>query len=206
MAPVITGDTRDLFVAIATAAATLTGLLFVAMTVTPRPAEGRPHGTIHQIRSAGALLAFTNPLGITLFGLVPGNNLGYASVGFGTIGVLFALASIRSILTDPKARRRFLSQVGLIAGQLAVFFFEIRYGIELILNHGVHDATDAIGNVLVASTLIGVYRAWEFVGDRDTGPWSSIATLVTGRTPTLNVPDEVREEPDGDQLRPGTRG
>lgn len=204
MAPVITGDTRDLFVAIATAAATLTGLLFVAMTVTPRPAGGRPHGTIHQVRSAAALLAFTNPLGITLFGLVPGNNLGYASVGFGTVGVLFTLASIRSILTDPKARRRFLGQVGLIAGQLAVFIFEIRYGIELLAKHDVHDATDALSNILVASALLGIYRAWEFVGDRDTGPWSSIATLVTGRTPALNVPDEVSDEPADDQVQPGS--
>jgi hypothetical protein len=190
MAPVITGDTRDLFVAIATAAASLTGLLFVAMSVSPRPAGGRPHGVIHQVRSAGALLAFTNPLGITMFGLVPGNNLGYASVGFGTVGVLFCLASVRSILSDPKARPRFLSQVTLITGQLAVFITEIWYGIALFENHRNHAAPDTISNVLVASTLIGIARAWEFVGDRDTGIWSSIAVLVTGRAQPLNVPDD----------------
>ena len=46
-----------MFIAIATAAASLTGLLFVAITVTPRRADGRPHGVIHQVRSAAALLA-----------------------------------------------------------------------------------------------------------------------------------------------------
>ena len=35
-----------------------------------------------------------------------------------------------------------------------------------------------IGNVLVASLLIGVARSWELVGDRDTGISASIAALV----------------------------
>jgi hypothetical protein len=185
MAAVITGDTRDLFVAIATAAATLTGLLFVAMTVSPRPEGGRPHGVIHQVRSAAALLAFTNPLAVTLFGLVPNDNAGYASAALGTVGTLFSLASVRSILTDPGSRPRFLSQVPLVLALLAVFVTEIVYGIELAENHHNANAINTIGNVLIASTLIGIARAWEFVGDRDTGLWSSIAVLATGRNHPL---------------------
>jgi hypothetical protein len=196
MAPVITGDTQDLFVAIATAAAALTGLLFVAMSVSPRPAGGRPHGTIHQVRSAGALLAFTNPLGVTLFGLVPGNNPGWATAAFGVVGALFILASVRSILSDPKARPRLLNQITLIVGQLAVFVTEIVYGIELLQNHRDVSALETVGNVLVASTLIGIARAWEFVGDRDTGLWASIAVLATGRDHPLSVPDEATAEAD----------
>lgn len=196
MAPVITGDTQGLFVAIATAAAALTGLLFVAMSVSPRPAGGRPHGTIHQVRSAGALLAFTNPLGVTLFSLVPGNNPGWATAAFGLVGALFILASVRSILSDPKARPRLLNQITLIVGQLAVFVTEIVYGIELLRNHRNMSALETVGNVLVASTLIGIARAWEFVGDRDTGLWASIAVLATGRDHPLSVPDEATAEAD----------
>ena len=196
MSDVISGDVRDLFVAIATAAAALTGLLFVAMSVSPRPAGGRPHGVIHQIRSAGALLAFTNPLGVTLFSLVPGDNPGYATVGFGVVGTLFSLASVRSILSDAKARPRFLSQATLLIGLLAVFVTEIVYGVELVQNHRTSNALNTIGNVLVASLLIGIARAWEFVGDRDTGLWSSIAVLATGRQHPLTVPDEEPAEAD----------
>jgi hypothetical protein len=187
MAPVITGDTRDLFIAIATAAASLTGLLFVAITVTPRPADGHPRSVIHQVRSAAALLAFTNPLAVTLFGIVPNNNAGYASVGLGAVGVLFSLASARSFLSDESARRRFLSQVPLIIGLLAVFITEIWYGVELVRHHHDQSALDSISNVLVASLLIGIARAWEFVGDRDTGIWSSIAVLATGRNRPMGV-------------------
>ena len=178
-----------MFIAIATAAASLTGLLFVAITVTPRRADGRPHGVIHQVRSAAALLAFTNALGVTLFGLIPGNNAGYPAAAFGIVGVMFSLASVRSILSDAAARPKFLSQLTLIGGLLAVFITEIVYGFELVHNHHNQSAVDTIANVLVASMLIGVARAWEFVGDRDTGIWSSIAVLATGHARTLAPPD-----------------
>ena len=187
MTPVISGDTRDLFVAVATAASALTGLLFVAITVTPRPADGHPRSVIHQVRSAAALLAFTNPLAVTLFGLVPNNNAGYASTGLGIVGALFSLASARSILSDQAARHRFLSQVTLIIGLLAVFVTEIWYGVELVRHHHDQSALDSISNVLVASLLIGIARAWEFVGDRDTGLWSSIMVLATGRNRPMQV-------------------
>jgi hypothetical protein len=194
MSVVVTGDARDLFVAIAGAAAALTGLLFVAITVTPRPAGGRPHGVIHQVRSAAALLAFTNALGVSLFGLVPGNNAGYASVAFGIIGALFTLASVRSMLASAAARRRFLGQLTLIAGLLAVFVTEIVYGLQLHANARDHNSLDTIGNVLIASVLLGVARAWEFVGDRDTGIWASLAVLATGRERPLTAPDAEAAE------------
>jgi hypothetical protein len=195
MAAMVTGDSRDLFVAVASAAAALTGLLFVAITVTPRPAGGRPRGVIHQVRSAAALLAFTNALGISLFGLVPNNNAGYPAGAFGVIGTLFTLASVRSILADTRARPRFLAQVSLIAGLLAVFISEIVFGAELIVHWTNHSALDVVGNLIIASLFIGVARAWEFVGDRDTGIWASLMVLATGHERSLNDPDKGAAEP-----------
>ncbi|HEY2281896.1 MAG TPA: hypothetical protein VGI00_26335 [Streptosporangiaceae bacterium] len=192
----VTGDVRDLFVAIASAAAALIGLLFVAITVTPRPADGRPRSVIHQVRSAAALLAFTNALGVSLFGLVPNNNAGWPAAAFGVVGVLFTLASVRSILDDPKARSQFLHQIALILALLAVFVTEIAYGVKLIVNWHNHVALDTIDNVLIGSLLLGIARAWEFVGDRDTGIWSSIAVLVTGRQRHILTPDAGPSDPD----------
>jgi hypothetical protein len=197
MAAMVTGDARDLFVAVASAAAALTGLLFVAVTVTPRPAGGRPRGVIHQVRSAAALLAFTNALGIALFGLVPNNNAGYPAAAFGIIGTLFTLASVRSILADTRARTRFLAQISLIAGLLAVFISEIIFGAELIVHWHNHNALDTLGNLITASLFIGVARAWEFVGDRDTGIWASLMVLATGHERALNDPDAGSAEAGG---------
>ena len=96
---------RELFAAIAATAGSLTGLLFVALSVTPRraPAAGPP--AIRQVRVAAALLAFTNAMAVSLFSLVPGTSPGYPAVVLGVIGILFTAAGVRSILSSQATRR-----------------------------------------------------------------------------------------------------
>jgi hypothetical protein len=175
---VVTGTYRDLFVAVAGAAGALTGLLFVALSVAPRPRMGQQPDIIRQVRAGAALLAFTNALSVSLFGLVPHNEIGYPAVVVGTGGLLFTLGGVRSILADPAARRRIRSQLGLIVLLLVAFGVEIGAGINSIVDPHSDAPIDVIGNVLAASLLIGVARSWELVGDRDTGITSSIAALA----------------------------
>jgi hypothetical protein len=175
---VVTGAYRDVFVAIAGAAGALTGLLFVALSVAPRPRAGQQPDVIRQIRAGAALLAFTNALAVSLFGLVPHNEIGYPAVVAGVGGLLFTLGGVRSILADPAARRRIRSQVALIVLLLGVFGFEIGAGINSIITPHTDAPIDVIGNVLAASLLIGIARSWELVGDRDTGIASSLAALA----------------------------
>lgn len=61
---------------------------------------------------------------------------------------------------------------------MLIFGAELVAGVYLILNPGSSGPVGVISNVLVACLLIGVARAWELVGDRDTGIISSIAVLV----------------------------
>ena len=174
----VTGAYRDLFVAIAGAAGALTGLLFVALSVAPRPRMAQHPNVIRQVRAAAALVAFTNALAVSLFGLVPHNVIGYPAAVAGVVGLLFALGGLRSILADPVARPRARSQIGLILLLLAAFGVEIVAGIIVAVNPHETVSIDVIGNVLVASLLIGVARSWELVGDRDTGISASIAALA----------------------------
>jgi hypothetical protein len=92
---VVLGDYRGLFVVIATSAATLIGLLFVAMSVSKGRSQAHPQ-VIREFRAAAALLAFTNPFTVSLFGLVPGTNLGYPAAIVGVVGLAFASAGIRA--------------------------------------------------------------------------------------------------------------
>ena len=155
----VTASYAELFAAIAASAAALTGLLFVAMSVAPRE---RRSGVIQQVRASAALLSFVNALAVSLFGLVPHNYLGYPALVMGIIGILFTLAGLRSIVSDPVARRRARGQIGLI----------------LLQNERSQTGVDLVGNVLVASLVIGIARSWELVGDRDTGMLTSIAALA----------------------------
>jgi hypothetical protein len=175
---VLNATYRELFVAIAGCAGALTGLLFVALSVSPH-SDGPPERhVIRQVRAAAALLAFTNALAISLFSLVPDTNVGYPSVAMGVSGLLFTAAGIRSILASPYARHRWRRQAGLIMLLAVIFGAELVNGIDAIQHPTSTGPLQGISYSIVGSLIVGVARAWELVGDRDTGILSSIAVLV----------------------------
>jgi hypothetical protein len=133
---------------------------------------------IRQVRAAASLLSFTNPLVVTLFSRVPGTNAGYPATVMGIVGLLFTGAGLRSILADTSARHRVRGQLALIMVLMVTFGVELVAGCVLLVNAHHIGALTTVCNVLVASLLIGVARAWELVGDRDTGVLASIAALA----------------------------
>ena len=192
----IAEDFRSLLIAVAGAGAALTGLLFVAMSVAPRRHLERGPRVILQIRTAAALLSFTNALAVSLFGLVPQTNVGYPAVVLGVIGVAFTAASVRSIVATEPETRHTLRQLGLIILLLMIFGTELIAGILAIARPGSSDCLETIGYALVLSLIFGISRAWELVGDIDTGLWASLA-VIAGRPVNLRTEDTVPGEAAG---------
>jgi hypothetical protein len=178
----VVGGYRDLFVAIAGSAATLTGLLFVALSVTPSRGAARGPLVILQIRTSAALLTFNNALAVSLFGLVPGTNAGIPSLVLGVIGITFSAAAVRSIRASGSPARQQVFQFELIGLLLLIFGTELVTGIIVIASPRSGEAVQVIGYALITSLIVGISRAWELVGDRDTGLAASIAVLL-GRPP-----------------------
>jgi len=176
--PGVSGTYAGLLPAVAECAATLTGLLFVAMTVVDRRSPSDRPAVIGQVRAAASIVAFTNALAVSLFGIVPGNNIGYPATTLAVIGIFYTAAGTRSIFSNHVPRRHALRQLQLIVVLLAVFACELAGGIDLLLNPGSTGAGELVGNLLVALLVIGIARAWELVGDRGTGPVASIAVLT----------------------------
>lgn len=187
----LTGAYRDLLPAIADCAAALTGLLFVAMSVARHSPSDRP-AVIGQVRAAASILAFTNALAVSLFGLVPGNNAGIPAAVLAVIGILFTAAGTRSIFSGSLPRRHVPRQLALIALLLLTFAAELAAGIDLMLHPHSASAAGLLSNLLVALLIIGVARAWELVGDRATGPLASIAVL-TGHDRIPAIPPSAPE-------------
>jgi hypothetical protein len=178
---VLTGTSRELLTTVAGGGAALTGLLFVAMSIAPRSRMAGQPAVIREVRAAASLLAFTNALAVSLFGLVPHDNAGYPALVMAVIGILFTAAGTRSILLSPATTRLDVRrQAGLVVLLLAAFVVEFVAGVGLVHSPASSTAADTLCNVLVALLIIGVARAWELVGDRDTGIIASIAVL-TGR-------------------------
>jgi hypothetical protein len=195
---------RDLFVAIATSAGALTGLLFVALSVTPRREYTTGSYLIRQIRAAAALLAFLNALAVSLYGLVPTSNIGYPALVIGIIGILFVAAAIRSVVASGSTRRQQLGQVGLFVLLLAIFGIEIVSGLAIIGHPNNSAQLQTIGYALVSSLIVGIARAWELVGERDTGLLASLAVLIGRPLPvgTISAGPSEAQAGQADQGQP----
>jgi hypothetical protein len=198
----VVGNFRDLFAALAASAASLTGLLFVAISVAPNRPEGTRPAVIEEVRAAASFISFTNVLAVSLFGLVPGNDIGYPAMVVGLAGLAFTAAGARSILGDPAARPHRRRQLLLITLLLATFGVECGAGIRLVVGSSARGPIELIGDCLAASVLIGVARAWELVGARDTGIFTSLAVLAglhrgrpTEGAPGVPAPQETPPAP-----------
>lgn len=175
----LTESYRELFTAVATCAAGLIGLLFVAISVGPREGVvGRPP-VIQQIRAASALVAFSSSLSVSLFALVPGQSAGWAAFVVGVIGILFTAASVRSMVSSPDvSTRQALGQAGLVTVLFVAFGAQLACGIGLLSHDTAVFGPGFLGNTQIALLLIGIARAWELVGNRDTGVLASIMVLT----------------------------
>ncbi len=120
----------------------------------------------------------------------------------GVIGISFTAAGMRTILSSPSVQHHIRRQLGLIILLLLTFGFEFAAGIDLLLDPRAIGAVNLISNILAASLLIGIARAWELVGDRDTGIISSIAVL-TGHAPPFSIssPESIDTDEAGDAPR-----
>jgi hypothetical protein len=200
----VAGGYRDLFVAIAGSAATLTGLLFVALSVTPRRGPALGPAVILQIRTSAALLTFNNALAVSLFGLVPGTNAGIPALVLGVIGITFSAAAVRSIRASGSPARQQLFQLELIGLLLLIFVTELVAGIIVIASPHSGDAVQFIGYALITSLIVGISRAWELVGDRDTGLGASIAVLLGRRPPAEAAIEDLKRGGTGGDRRAGS--
>ena len=198
----VSGAYRDFFVVIATSAATLIGLLFVAMSVSGGGRAKNHPQVIRDFRSAAALYAFTNAFTVSLFGLVPGSNIGYPAAIVAVTGLFFTAAGLRTTLSLPAELQRRRPQFALLIGLVLILGFQLYAGIELIQNGHRRSPLDTIGYVLVGSLLLGIGRSWEMVGDRDTSILTSIGFLF-GHDPTGVVTASARDRAEGDPAPDG---
>ena len=193
----VIGTYRDLFITIATSAAALTGLLFVVVTMTERPRARAHPAVVQEVRASAALLGFTNALAVSLFGIVPGTHIGYPAVVVGAIGILFSAAAVRSLFAGIKGLGQQGRHLVLAVFLLAVFVTELIVGIMLLNTPHDVGSLQSLGYILIASLFIGIARAWELVGGRDTGVIASLAVLLGHQSQMApgNGPGGVPESP-----------
>jgi hypothetical protein len=178
---VVPESIHDFFVACASVAGALIGLLFVAISVAAdRLAREEARAQVHRIRAVAALVAFTNALAVSLFSLIPGHKIGPAAVAAASSGIVFVAAALLS-LRRHQLRRHVLLDVVFLFGLLVTFVVQLINGADVLAQPGNSGAVYTIASMVVICFLIGIARAWELIGGPSIGITHEVTALVRDR-------------------------
>jgi MFS family permease len=183
---VTTASGRDFFLASASVAGALIGLLFVAVSVASERVLGPEASDVHGVRAAATLAAFTNALTVSLFGLVPGFNVGGAATVVAIVGLLFIAGALMQLAPAWRAKRIGPRDLTFLLALLVVFVIQLIAGVEL--DRHTNDGSDlqTICVLVIVCFLIGIARAWDLVG----GPNIYLVHQLLKRRQTRRRPDD----------------
>ena len=179
--PVVTADIHDFFFASAGVAGALIGLLFVAISVaSERLAKADASAQVHRIRAYAALTAFVNALTVSLFALIPGEQIGTTALALALVGLVFVIASLLSLIRLRQVRWGTARDGVFLAGLAVVFGYQLTSGLDVMNHPGDSSAVQLLATLVVVCFLIGITRAWELVGGPSIGFTHEVVALVRG--------------------------
>jgi hypothetical protein len=187
-------DLHDFFIASGGVSGALIGLLFVAISVSAGRLSGEgENAQPHRIRAAAALTAFTNALTISLFGLLPGEKIGWTSVTVSVAGIGFVVATLLSLVRLRQVTARTIRELLFLVGLIAVFAIQLAEGWSVALNPADSGGVDTIAFEVVLCFLIGIARSWELIGGPNIDFTNEVTQLVRRRERELDAGNSQRK-------------
>ena len=134
---------------------------------------------------------------LSLAALVPGNTLGWWAIVMSSSVLIFAAATIRSIVANARHPLR-RGSLGVVIALLIIAGFELYAGIRLVVDTD-YAAVSTLSYVIIGDLGVGISRAWQLVGLRDTGLLTSLRILA-GIAPAGDSNDTVQPTQDGEAV------
>jgi hypothetical protein len=184
------------FVASAGAAATLVGLIFVAISLWPREKMLHVPPTWRAV-AGGSFFALLNAFFVSLFALNHGLNVGWTALTLGLLGLANTLylgvPLLRSITDWRKQVRIGIAASVTVLASLIVYVTEGYFGVRLLLQSDDTFAVQGIAIVLAALYVIALSRAWELLGIEQIG-LRRVLNPLQQSTLSGNEPDEREDD------------
>lgn len=192
----VPASVHDFFVASASVAGALIGLLFVAISVAAeRLARAKAGAPLHRVRASAALTAFLNALTVSLFALVPGQKVGATAVAVAAVGLTFVAASLLSLIRLRQVRLGTVRDALFLAGLAVTFVVQLIQGADVISQPADVVAVNTIAILVVVCFLIGIARAWELIGGPSIGLTSEVTALIRGHEERAEAPGHGQPPP-----------
>ena len=154
------------FMTMAAVGATLFGLIFVAISIAPETVATASAPLERQVKATTAYIALLNPLIISLFALVPHQQIGSAVIAMSLIGLLNTLGMTLTMLQNADQRSTRFRHSLFILGSFVLYSYETYFAVRLLRSPTDSFALYGLADLLIIISAFGVIRAWELVGIR----------------------------------------
>jgi hypothetical protein len=173
-------------------AGTLIGLLFVAISVSPHKHVGARAPLEFQVQSGVAFTTLLNALIVALVALLPGQNLGTATVILACAGLGTTIGLIVISLHDRPGYRHLWGLV-IIPVLGVLYVLQLRSGIDLLQHPRNPNPVHFEAVLIIIFFVLAIARAWQMIGARDTRMVAVVSDLLRERQhkQTTIVPDSV---------------
>ena len=179
----------DFFTASASVAGALTGLLFVALSVSPERLRGGGEGSLeHQAIAATAFTALIDALFVSLAGLTPGGGTMLASLIMGLIGLSSSAALAARLWRARRAEPLSQRWPYLLTLILATYAAQVILALTYRSAAGSDSASVAF---IFGMFAVGITRSWELLGLRGGGPLDMLAQRLNRPEPGEAEPSEA---------------
>ncbi len=152
------------FSVMAAASATLFGLIFVAISISPENITTKAAPIDRQVRATAAYVALLNPLMVSLFALVPYQFLGVATLSISAVGILNTVALSMTLLHSAEHVYSKLRSVLLVIASFILYGFEFYVAVRIDQLVVAKLWLSVLADLLIFITLFGIIRAWELIG------------------------------------------